>query len=172
MPGFDSTITASNERLVASRGNAAASLAVVRLASLNACLNWFWISESPLSKRILKTEEESVMKALPKKRAGLLPRANLMSTKKFERNFLQESFQTRRLRAVSMSTSSGLLASSLMPPRSVIQCVSLHRVRRMHTRHQDGLCRRASTLLVALRVFILRAASPAVRTCSRKAGGT
>src|SRR5690242_19772675 len=112
MPAFDSTMTASYERLAASRGNAAASLAVVMLASLNACLNWVWISGSPLSRRILKTEEESVMKASPTKRAGLLPRANLMSMKKFGRIYGEEYFSDAMSSYRSDVCLVGLLANS------------------------------------------------------------
>jgi hypothetical protein len=70
MTGFDSTMTASYGRLAASRGNAAASFAVVMLASLKACLNWLWISGSLLSNKMLNTEEESVMKAVTQPEEG------------------------------------------------------------------------------------------------------
>jgi hypothetical protein len=47
-------------------------LAVVIAASLNVCLKWFWISESPLSNRMLKTEEESVMKPSPEEEGRII----------------------------------------------------------------------------------------------------
>jgi hypothetical protein len=72
MPGLASMITASNVRFAESLGNAVASLAVVIAASLNVCLKWFWISESPLSNRILKTEEESVMKPSPEEEGRII----------------------------------------------------------------------------------------------------
>ena len=65
-------ITKSNVRFAASLGNAVASLAVIIAASLNVCLNWLWISESPLSNKMLNTEEESVMKPSPEEEGRII----------------------------------------------------------------------------------------------------
>jgi hypothetical protein len=61
-PDFDSTMTASNVRLVTSFGNVAACFANVTDASLSVCLNWLWISGSPLSNKMLNTGDVGDMK--------------------------------------------------------------------------------------------------------------
>ena len=45
-PGFNSTITASNDRRIMSFDSADISFATVTDTSLKVCLNWLWISGS------------------------------------------------------------------------------------------------------------------------------
>ncbi|HEU4500831.1 MAG TPA: hypothetical protein VFR82_04205 [Nitrospira sp.] len=47
-------------------------MAVIIAESLNVCLNWLWISESPLSNKMLNTEEESVMKPSPEEEGRII----------------------------------------------------------------------------------------------------
>ena len=61
-PGFNSTMTASKVRLVTSFGSVAAYFANVTEASLSVCLNWLWMSGSPLSNRMLNTDDVGDMK--------------------------------------------------------------------------------------------------------------
>src|SRR4029078_4147375 len=56
-PGFNSTITASNDRRIISFDSEDISFATVTDTSLKVCLNWLWISGSPLSTNILKPDD-------------------------------------------------------------------------------------------------------------------
>jgi hypothetical protein len=60
--GLDSMMTASNMRRVTSFGSVDACFAAVTEASLNACLNWLWMSGSPLINKILKADDVGDMK--------------------------------------------------------------------------------------------------------------